>query len=623
MFFSGLKTYKKILLFGTVLLLPVTGGADERHDQTVKDLPYGLSLFQFFQDKSLSAITEIDVGKARERLTNQADDAELLLGGLYFSYGLPNESEAIFNQLLEDKTEESTQDRIWFNLARVQYEQGNFEQAYDLLSRIEDELPTQREAQKNHLLTNLYIKQKQFDEAAKATKKIPSNNPLRAYSQYNLGVALVSEQQHEQGKNWLRNVTKFESSDKEMLALLDSTNLALGLNALRQGNPEEAIDNFFKIRLSGPLSNKAILGTGWAWSQKSKPDQALSYWLTLKNKAQNDGATHEAILAVPYAVEQKGDKVLATQYYDQAARNFDDLLDNMDIIADSIKSNELIHALHDNHLVRDHSIRSSLDIKPLQTPATPYLHQLFASTEFQLEVRHYQELLDIQSGLQRWQNNLPVLQLMLDERTLSFEQKRPMIEQSSSFDELSAIQEQRDALATRVNQIESSEDIYAVADEDEVDYLDQLQDIQDIISRFEEQQDFSEEKEKYRLLSGLLQWQVSTSFPQRFWRIKRELQLLDRALSEAGKSAQSLAQASQLNELKLQDFAQRIIGQDEQIARQSEKVDHLIARQQQFINQLALDEIDAQKNHLKQLRLSARYSLARLYDEISKQENAQ
>jgi hypothetical protein len=596
--------------------------ASERNDQSVQDLPYGLALYEFFQDQPIAAITELDVGKERDTLSNQPDDAELLLGGLYYSYGLPNEAEAIFNQLIDDKTEEDTQNRIWFNLARVQYDRGRYTQALDLLSRIDEKLPAQREAQKQHLLTNLYIRNQDNGLAAESISKIKSSSIWRPYSAYNLGVALVKSEQNDQGKSWLNKASDYDSSNQEVLALLDSTHLALGLNALRQRNAEEAIENFNKIRLSGPLSNKALLGTGWAWSLKALPDQALNYWLTLKKKGQIDGATHEAILAIPYAIEQKGNKVLATQYYDQAARNYDQLLEQMDLIIQRIQADELITILHQQRLV-DEKFGIVINDETLISTNTPYLYQLFASSDFQLEIKHYQELLDIQARLQRWQNELPVLQLMLDERKLSFEQKRPIVEQTTSFTELEQLKAQRDDFTDEVNRIEKQQDYLALAYEDEVDYLEQLEAIQSSLEILSGQQDLSEEQQKFRLLSGLLEWQISTDYPRRIWMVKSELIQLDHAMEKASTSAESLSQAAGLNAQKLADFSDRIAGQNEAIETKINKVSELILLQQQHLNNQAIKEIERQKVHIKQLRLSARYSLARVYDEIASEGKTQ
>lgn len=616
-----MKSFKRKYLYCAVLsctlsMSTAVSAEEERNQQQVEDLAYGQSLYHFYQGKNLDAITRIETARLQSRLSNQPEDAELLLGGLYFDYGLANDAEQIFNDLLDQNIDDATRDRIWFNLARVQYDQQQYASAQQLLSRIAAPLAEQREAQKHYLLTNLAIQQKDFTQAADAAQRIPAESIWQSYSQYNLGVSLNITGQNEQAKLWLTQLSKRESTDDELLGLLDATYLSLGLIDLRQQQLDQSLLSFGQVRLSGPLSSKALLGTGWAWSGKQQPEKALTYWQALVNKQQHDGASHEAVLAIAYAYEQLGNKTLATQRYVDAANQYDRLLLDMDAIIARIDDGELLTALLDQGVVED-ATRNVFERKPPMASATAYIHPMLASKRFQLEIQHYQELLDIQQSLQQWQDSLPALQLMLQERRIAFENKKPLVQQSTDFEQLDRIQQQRDALASEVARIEQSEDFAVLANENEADYLDQLETIDSILSKLQGQRDLSEEQDKYRLLSGLLQYQLSIDYPRRFWQIKQELQQLDRALDAARQSAESLKNASTLNDLRLDDLDQRIQGQDQHIDVLVQRVAGLIEQQQQQINRIATEAIQARKQHLTQLRLSARYSAARLFDELS------
>lgn len=595
---------------------------DERHAQQVKDLAYGISLFHFFQGKQLAAITRIEVAKHRNSLQHQPEDAELLLGGLYFEYGLANDAEDIFLKMLDEDIAAATRNRVWFNLARVQYDRHRFAQTEELLSRINGPLPAQHEAQKQHIRSNIYILDRQYDKSAEAARLINPDSIWLAYSQYNLGISLSATENEAQGRQWLNQLSDQQTDDEELLSLLDATRLALGLDALKQQQQEQAIEQLSKVRLSGPLSNKALLGTGWAWSAKSDPDKALTYWLALRDKQQTDAATQEALLAIAHAFEQKNNKLLATQFYEQAASRYSQMLVETDEVIDHILSDELLQALHNKQLVEDAS-RNVFERRPPQSVATPYLHRMFADKPFQLEIQRYQELLDIKTTLTEWQQKLPAFSLMLKERRKSFESKRPLVEQTTDFERLENLQQQRDEFAMEVDRIESSEDILALANEDEADYLEQLDLINSIIVKLENQRDLSEEQDKYRLLSGLMQWSIDIDFPRRMWRMKRELQMLDRALEQATASAMSLQQAAAIHEQKLDDFDQRIEGRDAEVYQLYEKVIDLISLQEKIINKLATEAMESRKLHITQLRLSARYSIARLYDEIASDQGTQ
>ncbi len=596
--------------------------AQERHEQRVEDLAYGLSLFQFFQDKTLPAITELEVGQFRNSLINQPADAELLLGGLYFLYGLPTDAELIFNRLLGKDENDNTRNRIWFNLALVQYERGNYAQAAELLSRIDEPLSTHTEARKLYILTRLYLDNSQFDLAEESARQIPRDSVWYRYAIYNIAVAFMAMNRVSSSETWLKDLTLLEADDDERKALQDATFLALGLSALRQKNSEQAINWFNKVRLSGPLSNKALLGAGWAWSNKPDTDKALSHFLELRNNGHVDGASLEAVLAIPMVIEQKGDKVIASQYYDRAAKSYDQRIHEMDVLIDEIKQGFLLIAIQENSFGQSDLANRSGEI-PGNANISRYLHSFYADQSVQAAIREYRELLAMYSILSDWQNTIPVLELMLTERRLSFENKRPRIEKSTRFDELKQIQLQRDELADRVIKIEQNEKYLDLANADEGASLAKLEKVKLVMEKYSGEQDFSVEQDKHRFLYGLLYWQIRTEFPRRFWLLKRELELLDRELKKAAKASQSLSQAAAQNDVRLGELKERIVGQNEIISQQLKKTGVLIDKQEQHINRLAIATIESQKRHIAQLRLNARYSFTRLYDELSSTEAVQ
>ncbi len=587
------------------------------HQQQVMDLDYGRSMYFLFQQKKLQAITTLEVAKQKQTLQNQPEDSSFLLGSLYFEYGLSEDSEQIFSQLLNEKTDPTIKNRIWFNLARVQYEKNNYQQAEALLTRISEILSAQREAQKHYFLTNIHIHNQQFEHAAKSASQINTESLWSSYAQYNLGISVSTSEQSQNAQQWLLKLINRQPVDNELASLQDSARLALGLILLRQNQPQQSLQYLGGIQTSSPLSNKALLATGWAWSRLSNHQKALDYWFSLADKKQLDGATLEAQIAIADAYEQLNNKRTSIHYYQQALQQFKKALNNMDKAIDSINEMDLINTLYRDEIIQP-TVKSSLDKKLPQHFSTAYLHQMFASKSFQQAILNYQELIEIHNALIQWKSSLPALQLMLTERINSFENKRELLKQTTDLKQLEQLQIQRDELAQEVNRIKQSADFFALANEDETDSLEQLEDIKALLSKLESHQDLSDEKQKYRLLSGLLQWNLNTEFPKRYWRVLHQLQLLDRALEKAKISASSLQQASAINELKLIDFQQRISGQDSEIERMEINTSQLIEQQEQLINKLAIEVIENRKKHVTQLQLSARYSLTRLHDETLK-----
>ncbi|MCS7100228.1 MAG: hypothetical protein NZL99_00880, partial [Burkholderiaceae bacterium] len=75
---------------------------------------YGDSLFYFFQDRYFTALTTLMVSQHFQRLPAHEDDAEILRGGLFLSYGLHKQAGEVFAALIERGAPPAVRDRAWF-----------------------------------------------------------------------------------------------------------------------------------------------------------------------------------------------------------------------------------------------------------------------------------------------------------------------------------------------------------------------------------------------------------------------------------------------------------------------------------------------------------------------------
>ena len=124
----------------------------------------------------------------------------------------------------------------------------------------------------------------------------------------------------------------------------------------------------------------------------------------------------------------------------------------------------------------------------------------------------------------------------------------------------------------------------------------------------------------FRLLSGLLHYEMATDYPVRLWKTRKQLILLDRALLEAKHRVSTLGRITERTANDFELFDSIIDGQADRIHDQRSKVSSLIKQQEQRINQLAIDEIRQQQQHVLQLRLNAHFALAKLYDKLAAQQ---
>ena len=606
-------------LLAMLLLLTssAVAAAQSLGEHRVEDLDYGRALYQFFQENELAAITRLLVAEKRPRSRPQIDEANLLLADLYYGYGLYNDSQRLFARLLNAEVSDSIQNRIWFNLARLNFDQGIYQDARELLSRINDQLPPALEAERKYLLTSLFLGNRQYAQADDLSSGMDDSSIWKTYARYNLAVAMIEDNRYQQGKYLLDQIGQLEAESAEQLALRDQANLSLGLKHLRLDQPRAALESLSRIRLEGPLSHDALLASGWAWYGLGEFDKALVPWRVLLRKNAVDAATQEAILAIPSNYASSGQYRLATRYYENAAEQFDAQLQLLDKAILSIQQGGLIVALRENTILYD---RSSLQRLPPSSDVTPQLHLLLASAAFQQEIKRYQDLLDIRNSLRYWDNSFPALELMLRERRNAFQRKLPLLQQTTSFEKLEALTESRNQFAKKLDSIEFRGDYLALANPEEQEHLNRLDRVASGIEKVAKEKNTSYQKDMHRLLTGILHWNLETDYPARFWNAKKQLIGLNRALQESHQRAASLRRITEQTSFEFIHFEDRISGQQSRISSLRKRVSGLLKRQQQQINRLAIAAIQGQQEHIVQLRLNARFELAKLYDKLSQQQ---
>src|SRR6056297_3658000 len=86
-----------------LMLVSLCVSANDNKTHEVNDLDYGVSLYNFYQDKYFSAITSLLVAEHYQRMRSGSLYPELMLGGLYLAYGLNDKSAEKLNNLIEDK----------------------------------------------------------------------------------------------------------------------------------------------------------------------------------------------------------------------------------------------------------------------------------------------------------------------------------------------------------------------------------------------------------------------------------------------------------------------------------------------------------------------------------------
>lgn len=604
----------------TLLLVSTTVPASGKQRREVKDAHFGEVLYYFYQEKYFSAITHLLAAQTRQQLPRHADEAQLLLGGLYLSYGVHREAGRIFQQLIDEHASPSTRDRAWFYLAKIWYQRGYIDDAANALERVQAALPAELQDEYQVLSALVLMKRQRYGEAAAVLEHIKGDSPWGNYARYNMGVALIAAGKDYDGIKLLEKVARLRARDREMQGLKDKANLALGYTFLRAQGPERAVTYLQDVRLNGPFSNKALLGLGWARVARDKYKEALVPWLELQERNPIDVAVQESLLAVPYALRKLQANQQSLQRYETAISIYEAETARLAQVIEAIRGGKLLIT----DLLQDPGSETGWFWRAQRlsdTPENRYLLQLLASHRFHEALKNYRDLLFLAHNLRTWSANMEAFDAMLETRRSAYAQRLPVIAQSYRNLNASTLLQERERYARELQRIERKGDAMALANANEQRMLARLQRIKRTIDQLPATQDLSNQRRKYMLFSGLLRWQISTEYPQRLWQVKKSIRELDKAIEQTRLQQQSLERAQHVARAGFEGYAQRIVSERRRLTQLRREIEDSMHAHERYLQELVVNELEQQRTRLRSYVIQAKFGIAQIYDQsISRTE---
>lgn len=604
-----------VAAFGALLSWNVSPAwsAKSAEAKVVRDPHYGEVLFQFFQEKYFAAITHLMVANKLDRFPHHTDEAELLRGGMYLSYGLHWEAGEIFERLIAQGAPPAVQDRAWFYLAKIRYQRGYLDEAVDAMGRVRGPLPGELEDERIVLKATLFMLQEKYVEAIEVLKPLKTSSPWAAYGRYNLGVALVKAEQTQEGVELLEKVGQIKSDTEELKALRDKANVALGFVMLQNEQPTRAKAYLQEVRLQSLLANKALLGVGWALSAEERYKEALTPWLELRKRSTLDPAVQESMLAVPYAFGQLKAYKQAIQYYEDAAAVYVRETERLDAAISAIQEGKMTAAILRADPTDEMGWFWRLQNLPV-SPETYYLLHLLASHEFQEAFKNYRDVRFLMRNLDEWTANIDVFDDMLANRRNAYTERLPRIRQGVAEADAVHLKTQRDDLAKEIARVEAQNDVFALANAVEHESLVRLRSVEARLRRLGKDADLDEARERYQRLRGVLFWRLNDEYIPRLWKAKEQLQELDEALAEHGTRRTTMRKVEVDAPREFEGFNGRILSSRGRIAELRDKLRAVSAQMEIYLQKLAVAELQRQQERLGVYITQIQFAVAQVYD---------
>ncbi len=597
----------------------------------LKDLYFGEALFHASQKRYFDAISRLDTELAQyygldepslNSLYYHIDNAEFSVGDFELYYRMHNRAGRAIKAVIEGNVEEKVRNEAIYRLAKIYYQKQQPLNALNTIEKLNGEVPEKLRYEEPFLRAQIYIATGKFSNAIKLLKGIEGADGFKAYAGYNLGVALFQNGNEEEGIAQLNKVGLITSGDDRVLAMRDKANLVLGFRLLEAEKPSLAKQYLQRVRLKGPFSSKALLGSGWAAAATGSYDRALVPWTMLATRNITNRSVQEVLLGVPYAYGKLKIYGKAAILYGQALETYSKEIERLDASVTSIRQGKFLEAVIREELKKDTNWLINLRNLP-DTPETHYLAEMMASHDFQESLKNYFDLSELQKRLDHWGNYLSAYDEIIKIRAAYYEPLLPVIgTQFRALDSKMKLRtEQRDKLDKRLKKmlVSPRPDFLTTVDERIV-----LQQIDQIKNKLEKQ-GLLDVRALHRItrLKGVITWNVNTQYHDRFTKAVEHLRELDEHIDKLNENYRSFVRTRQAATQSYRGYDKQIQRLRIKIRSAVGKVKVLMARQGNLIEVMAVNELENRRRRLEEYQVKARFAMAESYDRATKKQQEQ
>jgi hypothetical protein len=603
------------------------GAADTPDTKTPRDLFLGEAFYYARQGEYFDAVSRLDTellqfrrldDPALDPLHFHLDNAEFSVGDFELSYRMHQRAGRALRAVLEGKVSQDIKNEAAYRLARIYHEKGEKENALHAIEKMKGRLQGRLDAEERLLRAQIYIVNGRFTDAIELLDDLKDVPGYEGFASYNLGIALLQKGQEKEGLAQLDKAGQLESGDVAAQAIRDKANLVLGYRLMEAKQAESAKQYMDRVRLSGPFSDKALLGSGWSDVAQGRFDRALVPWTLLAKRNPTDKSVQESLLGVPYAYAKLNLHGRAALLYGSALEAFGQELKRLGTSVDSIKRGNFLKALLREELEQDSNWVVQLRTLP-EAPETWYLLDLMAANDFQSSLQNYRDLDDLRRRLDAWDGNLDAFEEMIALRRRYYEPLLPDVDKRfrALDSQIRLRMEQRQSLDDRLRRmlVAPRPEVLATADERLA---------REQLARLEERyaNDSSPAgaaaRQRIARLRGVIHWDIHTGYDQRLTEAYQHLRELDTDVARLKTIYASYVRTRQAATQSYQGYDRQIAQERTRIREARERVTSLMAGQGRVLETMAINELEQRRNRLEQYQVQARFAMAESYDRAIK-----
>ena len=595
--------------------------------QSKTDLFFNEGLYYAYQENYFDAISRIDselgqyYGLDEPELNSlhfYLNSAEFSIGDFELYYRMHNRAGRAIKAVLEGDVEDIIKNDAAYRLAKIFHQKQQPENALHTIQRIKGEVPENIKYDLELLKAQIFISNKMFPDAISLLSEIENISEVAGYASYNLAIAYIGNNQVEKGIIQLDKTGQLSSGDKAVLAVKDKANLALGYKLMENKKPVLAKKYFERIRLNGPFSSRALLGSGWADVAAEKYKQAVVPWTILSKRNITNQSVQEVLLGLPFAYGKLEAHGKAAILYGKALEAYSNEINKLDNSIKNILEGKFLEAIVREEFKKDKNWLINLRNLP-DTPETHYLMQLLASNDFQESLKNYFDLDGLAKKITSWDGYLDSYTELIAARKRYYTPLFPVMQEK--FRLLDSRMKLRLAQRKKIG-----ERLHKMLIAPRPDYLAKVDERLALNKIYRLEKKYAKDSAantnginaRISRLKGVIQWNIDTEYQQRFTEADKNLALLNEHVNDLENNYRSFVRTRQ-------SATQSFVGYDDSIRQlknkikfAGEKVDLLLIRQGHMLELMSINELKTRRKRIEELQIKARFSVAESYDRAVK-----
>ena len=554
----------------------------------------------------------------RDTLHYHVNQAKFDVGDFELAYRMHQRAGRAITAVIEGNVEEPVRNEAIFRLARIYFQKDQPVNAQYAVERIRGAVPPEIRDDLDFLRAQILMANGRFADAARILRDLQNAKSLQGFAAYNLGIALIKDGKELEGRQYLDRTGQITGNDELTLAIKDKANLVLGSKLLQEKNFEGAKQVLDRVRLNGPFSDRALLGSGWADALQGRFERALVPWSTVVTREVTDASVQEAMLAVPYSYGKLNVTGKAALMYGSALEKFGAEVDKLGASIESIREGHFLQALVREEVKQDADWVVKLRELP-HTPETYYLLDLMASHDFQESLKNYLDLEQLRTKLGSWEGDLDAFEEIIAQRRAYYEPLLPVIDREfRRLDSQMRLRlEQRDRIEQRLKAmlVVPRPDYLATAGE---------RIISERIALLERKLTAGgaavpgDVEARIARLRGVLHWNIYTEYDRRFTEAHTHLRDLNGEVVRLKRQYAAFVRTRQAATQSCEGYDDLIRRQRSLIRAAREKVGELMARQGHMLETMAVNELTARRERLAEFQIKARFGMADSYDRATR-----